>query len=353
MKNLFLKLTAILLVVNLLSCGEDKKIITEAENYSDLDSNIIDEDAIEDNDPVDNETNAATDDNSVESDEVADEVEDEDVPDIEINDSDADSAITIPHCVDGECLVPEGSFMMGCTDEMNVEGYEDCKLPAKPYHEVYLSEYKIDEYEVTISQYQKCIDAGVCIDHEGDTYYYLTYETYFEDGCLLGDPKSDPDMPMNCVSWEGAKQYCEWLGKKLPTEAQWEKAARGTDGRVFPWGNIGSCDKAIFVGYTDEDLVFSFCEGNKPFPVGSKPAGMSPYGAYDMAGNVFEWVNDIYSENYYDNSPKENPQGPESGQFQILRGGGFGYTDSDAKVFVRFGDYGTLISERLGFRCVR
>lgn len=293
----------------------------------------------------------AADDSSVESDEVAD----EDVPDKETDDSDADSAITIPYCVDGECLVPEGSFMMGCTDEMNNELYEYCKDNAKPYHEVYLSEYKIDEYEVTISQYQKCIDAGACVKRVGDDYYYLTYETYFEDGCLLGDPKADPDMPMSCVSWEGAKQYCEWLGKRLPTEAEWEKAARGTDERVFPWGNIGSCDKAVFGGYTDEDLVLSFCEGDEPFPVGSKPAGMSPYGAHDMAGNVFEWVNDFYGEDYYENSPKYNPRGPEHGDYYdyhiIVRGGGFGYLDSEAKVFVRFLD-GSM-NQRYGFRCVR
>ena len=346
-----------------LSCGNSEKSeptdktsdndVSDVQNDSvaEEDSQVDDSSFNDDGNDIEIE-DAATDDNSVEFDEVADEVEDEDVPDIETDDSDSDSAITIPHCVDGECLVPEGSFMMGCTDEMNNEMYKYCEDNAKPYHEVYLSEYKIDEYEVTISQYQKCIDAGACIDQKGGTYYYVAYDL---NDCLLGNPDADPDMPMNCVSWDGAKQYCEWLGKRLPTEAEWEKAARGTDGRVFPWGNIGSCDKAAVLGFADEDLVWDFCEKSKILPVGSKPAGMSPYGAHDMAGNVLEWVDDFYGEDYYEDSPKDNPQGPEHGDYFdyhiILRGGAFDYSDGSAKVFYRFLD--DSMNRSWGFRCVK
>jgi len=205
-----------------LSCGNSEKS-EPTDNTSDNEVSDVFND-------VDKDENVKIDDNGF-NDDVVDDVSDE-----EIDDSDTDSAIEIPYCVDGECLVPEGSFMMGCTEEMD----KDCEPNANNYHEVYLSEYKIDEYEVTITQYKECVDSGACVKLKDGVYYYLTYKTYFERGCLLGDPDVDPNLPMNCVSWGGAKQYCEWLGKRLPTEAEWEKAARGTDGRVFPWGNAGS-----------------------------------------------------------------------------------------------------------------
>lgn len=129
---------------------------------------------------------------------------------------------------------------------------------------------------------------------------YCTYEA--------GDKS---DHPVNCVDWDQAVAYCQWEGKRLPTEAEWEKAARGTDGRIYPWGNTApDCNRA----------QYGKC-GGQTVSVGTKPAGSSPYGVLDMAGNVDEWVADWYDSDYYAQSPSENPKGPSSGQHRGARGG--------------------------------
>jgi len=184
--------------------------------------------------------------------------------------------------------VPKGNFMMG-------SDHPDARTDEQPIHEVFLDSFWIDKYEVTNAQYRECVNSGQCEPP--------TKHTYFLDEQFY-------DHPVVEVNWFNAQSYCDWVKRELPTEAQWEKAARGTDGRIYPWGDI-----------TPNSTILNHSNANGTTVVGSYESGVSPYGAYDMGGNVWEWVSDWYEENYYEFSPVTNPQGPEIGTQKVLRGG--------------------------------
>ncbi|MBI9044578.1 MAG: SUMF1/EgtB/PvdO family nonheme iron enzyme [Anaerolineaceae bacterium] len=231
---------------------------------------------------------------------------------------------------DGMVLVavPAGEFEMGSNEDDN----------EKPIHTVYLDAYWMDQTEVTNAMYEKCVEAGKCDKPGGSAY---------------GDSNSS-DHPVVYVDWNAAQDYCEWAGRRLPTEAEWEKAAQGTDGRIYPWGNefdgekLNYCDVNCDYDWADEKFDDGYAD---TAPVGSFSKGASPYGALDMAGNVWEWVLDWYDSDYYSSSPSENPQGPSTGEYRVLRGGSWNY---DVR-FVRSADrhYWTpsLVDDDVGFRC--
>ncbi|HNZ03639.1 MAG TPA: SUMF1/EgtB/PvdO family nonheme iron enzyme [Myxococcota bacterium] len=248
--------------------------------------------------------------------------------------------------VDGMALIPAGSFWMGCNEAVDWR----CATWLDPYHEVYLDGFYMDETEVTMKAFQDCVTAGVCSHHLKDgACYYMIFETLELAQGRIWPAYQGDNQPMVCVDWTQAKQYCEWVGKRLPTEAEWEKAARGTDGRVYPWGNDDpDCAHAVMtVGDGSE------CAPEVTADICSKsPVGDSIYGLCDMAGNVTEWVADWYSRDYYNVGPTENPTGPDTGERKITRGGGIGFSgnvrssarksEDPSKAFV----YG-------GFRCAR
>jgi serine/threonine-protein kinase len=208
----------------------------------------------------------------------------------------------------------------------------------KPAHTVYLSAFWIDETEVTNAMYKLCEDAKICQKPSfGGSYSHSWY---------YGNPKY-ADYPVIFVSLVDASNYCTWAGRRLPTEAEWEKAARGTDGRLYPWGNISPvCALANFTanGRT--------CMGD-PAPVDSYSDGASPYGALNMAGNVMEWVSDRYDPAYYSRSPQSDPPGPDNSDYRVVRGGSW-YTDVDAlRVTNRNLENPYNTYDTLGFRCAQ
>jgi formylglycine-generating enzyme required for sulfatase activity len=251
----------------------------------------------------------------------------------------------------GMVRVPAGKFTRGS----NSDGSDE-----KPMREIYLSEYWIDTYEVTVDQYRACVDAGKCSKPDTGT-TYCSGEWADRNNWTQNRGKH----PVNCVSWTQADQYCRWAGKRLPTEAQWEKAARGTDGRTYPWGEaVPGSDGREYGNFADASakqkwsgwsVISGYDDGwATSSPVGSFEVGKSPYGAHDMSGNVWEWVSDWYSSDAYQSAPERDPEGPKSGSKRVFRGGSFNDLNvSWLRAADRVWGEPASVDNVLGFRCAR
>lgn len=239
-----------------------------------------------------------------------------------------------------EVLIPAGPFLMGCDSSL---AWEACRVDERPLHRVELDAYAIDRYEVTNARYQACVEAGVCRTPRSRgsntrSFYY-------------GNPVY-ANYPVLHTNWHDARNLCSWEGKRLPTEAEWEKAARGeTDTRMYPWGDEPrDCTLGNFDVVVEGRRVW--CVGDTT-EIGTYPAGASPYGAMDMAGNVREWVNDLYASNYYSFSPIHNPQGPATGSDHLLRGGSWDNHFDYMRVARRVVTFPERSNNLYGFRCAR
>jgi len=226
--------------------------------------------------------------------------------------------------IDGmvQVYVPEGEFLMGKGD-----GYKNAD---SPQHTVFLDAFWIDKVEVSNAMYIKCMRAGFCTGLVSDNIYYQ-YWVY-------------RNHPVTYITWDQANAYCKWAGRRLPTEAEWEKAARGTDGRMYPWGDEAPNPRlANFSGSMIHEAV----------PVYRYPLGASPYGALNMSGNVREWVADWYDLKYYLSSPRTNPAGPEMGLEKSMRSGSYNEDGREIAVTYRYRHEPQSAGLSRGFRCAQ
>jgi serine/threonine-protein kinase len=242
-----------------------------------------------------------------------------------------------------QVLVPAGSFMMG-----SEEGEED----ERPVYKVVLDAFWIDQTEVTNAQFASCVAQGVCQPPSVSSTY--TRDQYYGN-------EEFADYPVIYISWFGASDFCGWAGGRLPTEAEWEYAARGPESLTYPWGNtfdgqrLNHCDMNCPFDFADHSVNDRY---EDTAPVGSYADGMSWVGAHDMAGNVFEWVNDWYRRDYYGtltnaNQATENPQGPVEGESRVFRGGAWFSNSYNARSSVRGYSQPDVRPNFLGFRCAQ
>jgi len=239
-----------------------------------------------------------------------------------------------------QAYIPQGAFQMGGLDPK-------ASTDEKPVHKVDMNGFWIDKVEITNAMFLLCIQAGVCNPPQNTK--SETRTSYFNN------PEFN-DFPVANVTWDNARQYCEWAGRRLPTEAEWEYAARGSTINTYPWGE----DKP---DSTRSNFNYMYGDTNR---VGSYPSGASPFGVLDMSGNVNEWVHDYYDAEYYANGPANNPKGPlsRSAYFKrVVRGGSFADAEIDIRVANRAAvlgpnfeaDFGSSAylgdaSPRIGFR---
>lgn len=222
-------------------------------------------------------------------------------------------------------LVPLGPFAMGSSER-------DGKADERPAHQVMVKAFQIDKTETTVAEYEKYLRLS------GKTPPHLWGQINLE---------RDEKKPILGVNWSEAQSYCVSLGKRLPTEAEWEKAARGTDGRIFPWGN--SLPLSNQANFSKSPTANPYSNGVQT--VGGVSQGNSPYGVADMAGNAWEWVADWYDKDYYSKSPKENPKGPTQGAEKVLRGGSWLF--GDIRSTARDSAMPDKAAETFGIRCAK
>lgn len=225
--------------------------------------------------------------------------------------------------LDEMVTIPAGPF---------IRGTENGGFDEQPERTIQLDAFSIDRYEVTNHQYQQFVLAT------GHRKPGLPARYAKSGGKMKGT-----NQPVVYVSWEDATEYCRWKGKRLPTEAEWEKAMRGSDGRLWPWGNKEQSNGANWARVQDGYDVSAV--------VGTFQTDKSPYGIMDGAGNVIEWVADWYDETYYKKSPEENPLSPEYGTYRVLRGGGYTTTGGDIRITSRSKMMPDFRDETIGFRC--
>jgi len=234
----------------------------------------------------------------------------------------------------GMVAIAGGEFAMGCANRSLLHkpsGELGCREDSQPLHRVRLSPYAIDKTEVTWGDYHACVTASACQPTGERDYMH---------------PETRPQRPVRNVSWDQASAYCKWKGKRLPTEAEWERAARGTDFRSRPWGNDpGDCEHAQLLS----------CRGETgPIDVGQRPLGASPDGVLDLVGNVKEWVNDAFAKTYYLESPAADPKGPTGAAIhRTIRGSSYMTAAGSAAVTGRYGSEPSRRDDELGFRCAK
>ena len=281
----------ILLVISLLGCGSDEQMLVEEKEEKNI--------------PID------------------------EVPVVEVAPEQIEVAVQVP---EGMVYVPAGAFIMG--SDPDVDPMTDA-LDELPQHKVFLDAYFIDKYEVSNADYTKFVEA-----------------TGHRNSIFWDNPKfNHPDQPVVGVTWGDAAAYAEWVGKRLPTEAEWEKAARGTDGRIWPWGDefdptkCNFDDKGKFDGHLDGFAMAA--------PVDSFEQGESPYGARNMVGNVAEWVSDWFDAEYYFVSPAENPKGPPTSGMGKKSWRGASWFAGSEQMRCAFREYDDIVAsgQILGFRC--
>jgi formylglycine-generating enzyme required for sulfatase activity len=232
--------------------------------------------------------------------------------------------------------VPAGEFPMGSDPEVAPEASHR----ETPQHAVYVDAFRMAKYEITTAQYERCVRTEVCRAPRDPTYY--------------ADP-GYADHPVVHVDWWDARTFCEWLGGRLPTEAEWEYAARGPEGRTYPWGDTFDCARGNFDDETEVDAFVvaggqGGCDGyERTAPVGSYPDGASWCGAHDMAGNAWEWTSSLFWD--YPYRADDGREDRTSVRARVVRGGSWDYTENDARTAFRFVYEPRWITSHVGLRC--